>query len=199
MIRLSEITLLPRISRSLQRDKESALPRKIRKVLIFVCSTVLAPLYLRKRDKLTKRPRNHGQPSIDMVRRIVIGDDFNLDSSNLRIVLATIPQGAFEMRNEVSINFSAMITAQELLKTGNRVRIGHYAMMIDSDCHTSSKRFSTLTAQPITNEDDVSLGGRVTVLKGTTIRKGSVITAGSVVSGIIPPFVVAAGVPGRII
>ncbi|WP_297212861.1 sugar O-acetyltransferase [uncultured Flavonifractor sp.] len=52
-------------------------------------------------------------------------------------------------------------------------------------------------ARPITVEDDVWIGGNVTVLPGVTIGRGSVIGAGSVVSRDIPCSVVAVGNPCR--
>ena len=54
-------------------------------------------------------------------------------------------------------------------------------------------------AAPITVGDDVWFGGNVTVLPGVTIGGGAVIGAGSVVTHDIPPGVVAAGNPCRVL
>lgn len=54
-------------------------------------------------------------------------------------------------------------------------------------------------ALPITLGDDVWLGGNVVILLGVTIGSGSVIGAGSVVTHDIPPGVVAAGNPCRVL
>ena len=54
-------------------------------------------------------------------------------------------------------------------------------------------------ALPITMGDDVWLGGNVVILPGVTIGSGSVIGAGSVVTHDIPPGVVAAGNPCRVL
>lgn len=54
-------------------------------------------------------------------------------------------------------------------------------------------------AQPITIEDNVWLGGGVTVLPGTRIGTNSVIGAGSVVTKDVPANVVAVGNPARVI
>ena len=48
-------------------------------------------------------------------------------------------------------------------------------------------------------EDEVFIGMNVLILKGSHIGKGSVIGAGSVVSGTIPPGVIAAGNPIKVI
>ena len=54
-------------------------------------------------------------------------------------------------------------------------------------------------ARGITVEDDVWIGGHVTVLPGVTIERGSVVGAGSVVTRDVPPGVVAAGNPCRVL
>ena len=48
-------------------------------------------------------------------------------------------------------------------------------------------------------EDDVWLGTGVSVMAGVTIGKGTVVAAGSVVTRSLPPGVVAAGMPARIV
>ena len=54
-------------------------------------------------------------------------------------------------------------------------------------------------ARPITVEDDVWIGGGVSVLPGVTIGRGSVVGAGSVVTRDVPAGVVAAGNPCRVL
>ena len=54
-------------------------------------------------------------------------------------------------------------------------------------------------ALPVVIEDDVWIGGRVTILPGVHIGKGAVIGAGSVVTKAIPPFTLAYGNPARCI
>lgn len=46
---------------------------------------------------------------------------------------------------------------------------------------------------------DVWLGSGVTVMKGVTIGEGTIVASGSVVTHNLPPFVMAAGVPAKII
>jgi len=54
-------------------------------------------------------------------------------------------------------------------------------------------------SSPITIEDNVWIGFDAVVKPGTTIGRGSIIGSKSVVSGIIPPYSVVVGNPGRII
>ncbi|KAG6610776.1 Maltose O-acetyltransferase [Phytophthora cinnamomi] len=53
--------------------------------------------------------------------------------------------------------------------------------------------------KPITIEDDVWIGGNVTVVPGVTIGRGAVIGAGSVVTKDVPPMCVYAGNPAKFI
>lgn len=54
-------------------------------------------------------------------------------------------------------------------------------------------------ARPIVVEDDVWIGGDVTILAGVRVGRGSVVGAGSVVTRDVPAGVVAAGNPCRVI
>lgn len=51
----------------------------------------------------------------------------------------------------------------------------------------------------MTIEDEVWLGGHVTILPGVTIGRGSIIGAGSVVTKDVPAGVVAAGNPCKVL
>ena len=66
---------------------------------------------------------------------------------------------------------------------------------LDTNVRNSELEF----ALPITIEDNVWLGGNVTVLPGVTIGSGTVVAAGSVVTKDLPAGVVAAGNPCRVL
>ena len=54
-------------------------------------------------------------------------------------------------------------------------------------------------AKPVTIGDNVWIGGHVTINQGVTIGAGAVIGSGSVVTRDIPPAVIAAGNPARVL
>lgn len=67
------------------------------------------------------------------------------------------------------------------------------------DPSTPVRMQGDLPLRPVTIGDDVWIGTRVVILPGVTIGSGSVIGAGSVVTRDVPPGVIAAGNPARVI
>ena len=47
--------------------------------------------------------------------------------------------------------------------------------------------------------DDVWLGAGAMVLDGSTVGRGAIIGAGAVVTGTIPPYAIAVGIPARVV
>jgi acetyltransferase-like isoleucine patch superfamily enzyme len=155
--------------------------------------------------------RLYGLPVIQRYRpsRISIGDGLEMRnwfaSNPLGVarpcLLATWAAGAeIEIGDRAAMS-GATICAQVKITIGSGVVIGANSVIVDTDFHPLDprSRFEPATASPVVIGDDVFIGTRVIVLKGSRIGRGSVIGAGSVVSGVIPPRVVAAGNPARII
>jgi len=196
---LEKSPLVAQLFTKVTRDREK-LPGYVvrRKALTYLEALALSSVYLRHCTRVGKRARTRGMPFIENLGRIEIGDDFNFVSLFVRSHLVTGHEGLLEIGNAVNINFGAAISAHEHVKIGDRVRMGPYAIVMDSDYHAARDRGERPTA-PIVIDDDVWLAGRVSVLRGSRIGSGSVITAGSVVSGEIPAGVIAGGVPARVI
>lgn len=94
-----------------------------------------------------------------------------------------------------------------IILDGNKVKFGDN-VFVGPDCGfytaghpiDAERRNKGLEyAKPITVGNDVWFGGNVCVLPGVTIGDGAVIGAGSVVNRDIPPKVVAAGNPCKVI
>ena len=87
-----------------------------------------------------------------------------------------------------------------------KITIGNYVMLGPNvNLYTAThpldaklRRKSLEQAYPITIEDDVWIGGNVTILPGVTIGKNSVIGAGSVVTKSIPANCLAYGNPCKV-
>jgi acetyltransferase-like isoleucine patch superfamily enzyme len=69
----------------------------------------------------------------------------------------------------------------------------------DSDDHDPDEHHSRGRCEPVVTEEGIWLGARVTILKGVTLGAGSTVAAGSVVTRNVPPRVLVAGVPARVI
>jgi maltose O-acetyltransferase len=101
-----------------------------------------------------------------------------------------------------SFSNNVQVIAEQRVTIGACCLIGDAVLIMDSDFHDLSaagRHSQPATSAPIVIEDNVFIGSRVIILKGVTIGKDSVIGAGSVVVRSIPPGVIAAGNPAKVI
>jgi acetyltransferase-like isoleucine patch superfamily enzyme len=84
---------------------------------------------------------------------------------------------------------------------GNRVYIGHDVSLltVDHEIGKSNMRCGRHALRPISIEDGVWIGSRVTVLPGVRIGAGSVVAAGAVVAHDVERNTLVGGVPARLI
>ena len=96
------------------------------------------------------------------------------------------------------------ICAEESITIGDDVWVGGNCTITDTDFHPLhledrlARPLDGATA-PVMIEDGAFIGMQSLILKGVTIGARSVIGAGSVVTRNIPPGVIAAGNPARVI
>lgn len=98
-------------------------------------------------------------------------------------------------------NFNLTILDEAPVTIGNHVYIGpnvgiytvHHALLADQ------RNEGIMQSLPVVIHDNVWIGGNAVILRGVTIGEGTVIGAGSVVSRDIPPRVIAAGNPCRVL
>jgi len=121
----------------------------------------------------------------------------NLIGINHPCIIATHRENA-EIIIGKGCGFSGtVIGAFSSIKLGNNVRCGANTTITDADWHLDDPRSGK--PAPIVIEDNVWLGLNAIVLKGVIIGRNSVIGAGSVVTKNIPPNVIAAGNPCKVI
>ena len=80
------------------------------------------------------------------------------------------------------------------------MQIGPYVQLLTAThpLEPEPRRAKWESAEPITIEDNVWLGGGVVVCPGVTIGTDTVVGAGAVVTRDLPAGVLATGVPARI-
>lgn len=97
---------------------------------------------------------------------------------------------------------NVQIFSERSVTIGARCLIGDCVLILDSDFHDLSaegRHHLPAVKAPVVIEDNVFIGSRAIILKGVTIGRDSVIGAGSVVVRSIPPGVIAAGNPAKVI
>lgn len=158
--------------------------------------------------------RVFGTPIIQRHRgsRILLGDGLSLRSwpasnpltPNHPVVLATRARDAM-IRVGRDCGFTgAVIVAAERVEIGDRVLLGSNAVVSDTDFHPLDpeerrRDINNGRHRPVQIEDDVFVGMNSLILKGVTVGRGSVVGAGSVVASDVPPEVIVAGNPARVV
>lgn len=107
-----------------------------------------------------------------------------------------------EMGDDVSINrgaeFYPDFFSRNRIIIGSNVRIAPHASF-HAASHDASDLAYRHTGATITVGDDVWIGSKAIILPGVTIGDRSIVGAGSVVSRDVPPDVVVAGSPAKVI
>jgi acetyltransferase-like isoleucine patch superfamily enzyme len=93
------------------------------------------------------------------------------------------------------ISTNARVTLGDYVLVSSRVTIADDPWMLPP----SERSVAPADRAGIAIEDDAWIGTGCTILGGAVIGAGSIVGAGSVVSGVIPPRVVAAGDPCRVL
>jgi len=103
--------------------------------------------------------------------------------------------------SNVFLNNDFMVLGSGRVRIGNNVLIGPGTRLYTPNhpLDVSLRREGWEIGLPITIEDDAWLGGSVVVCPGVTIGARSVVGAGSVVTKDVPPDVVVAGNPARVV
>ena len=156
----------------------------------------------------------YGIPIIQRHRqsRLTIGDYLNMRSTvrsnplgpSHSVILSTRRPGAVLTIGDYFGMTGGVIVAEERIEIGDHVLIGANCTIVDTDFHPLEPYHrqqdpADAATAPIVIEDHVFIGMQSVVLKGVTIGAGSVIGACSVVTRDIPPGVIAAGNPARVI
>lgn len=121
----------------------------------------------------------------------------NLIGIDRPCIISTLMPGAEIIIGEHCGFSGTVIGAFKSVRLGKNVRCGANTLITDSNWHLDDPRSGI--AKEIIIHDNVWLGAGSIVLKGVEIGENSVIGAASVVTKNIPPNVIAAGNPCKVI
>jgi acetyltransferase-like isoleucine patch superfamily enzyme len=138
-----------------------------------------------------------GRPHVENDGVIHIGEDCRLSSYPVRSHLVVMRDASLTVGNHVVIAYGAAISARRAIRIGDGTRIGPFCLILDNDFHSVGDKHAPGGAAPIEIGRNVTLGTRVTVLRGTRIGDGARIISGSTVAGVIPNGAIFSGVPAR--
>jgi acetyltransferase-like isoleucine patch superfamily enzyme len=120
------------------------------------------------------------------------------------VILSTRSRNAvLRIGDDVGITGGTLCAARRI-EVGDRVLIGANAIIVDTDFHPIDPAQRRQAPQdgavdPVIIGDDVFIGMNSLILRGVHIGRGSVIGAGSVVTTSVPPGVLCAGNPARVV
>lgn len=109
-----------------------------------------------------------------------------------------------KISGEIILGKHILISPGTSIRSAKKIKIGQSAMIAsdvtitDSDWHGIYDRTDYVASpKEVLIEDNVWIGEKSIILKGTKIGANSIIGAGSVVSGEVPPNTIYAGNPAR--
>ena len=181
------------------RDRDLPWQVLVRRGFDFAQSLALAPLYLRAVTQVGSNVRTIGRPRIENFGAMRIGAHTTLRSVVTPLELCCGVGGSLTIGRDVSINYGVSVGATGSIRIGDRVRIGPYAMIVDTMFHDPYNRSIRPPPQPVVIEPDVWIGSRASVMPGVHIGRGAIVGTGAVVTRDVPPYAVVAGVPARLV
>jgi acetyltransferase-like isoleucine patch superfamily enzyme len=138
-----------------------------------------------------------GRPFVTNDGEIRIGEDCHFSSQPVQSHMLAMQDAKITIGDRVLISYGAAISAMRAIQIGDDTRIGPFCVILDNDFHKVGDRDAPGGVAPVTIGRNVSIGTRVTVLRGARIGDGACIISGSTVSGIIANGAVVFGVPAR--
>lgn len=99
------------------------------------------------------------------------------------------------------VNFGSTFELNDSIRIGSGVSIGHQVLFLTTthEVEGARGRAGRLVSAPVVVGDGAWVGARSIVLPGVTIGCGSIVGAGTVVTRDVPPNVLWAGSPGRVV
>jgi acetyltransferase-like isoleucine patch superfamily enzyme len=114
--------------------------------------------------------------------------------------------GEIILKERANIGFNCEIFSSNKVVIGKDNLVAAYSYIVGGGNYKLDRTDIPINQQPdfegkggVTTEEDVWIAAHVVLLDGSKVGKGSVIAAGAVVSGEIPEYTIAGGVPAKIL
>ncbi len=146
-----------------------------------------------------------GLPYIYGHLAIHIGDDCTISGRTSLVASKVFDQPVLRIGDRTYVGYQVTISAGREVTIGNDVKIANGVFIADNPGHPldpvqrRTQAVGPEDLRPVHIGDDVWLGTNVVVLPGVTIGDGTVVGAGAVVTKDLPPRVLAAGNPARVV
>jgi acetyltransferase-like isoleucine patch superfamily enzyme len=158
------------------------------------------PYRLRRNVRIGPRLLGNGRLRISGPGTVVLEADVNAWShAEVNRLITTSPQALIRIGRHVRLNGCAIIAAE-------RVEVGADCVLGSCDVRdhlpyseSPADRRRPGRPLPVVIEDNVWIGGQVSVLPGVRIGRDSVIGIHAVVFGDVPPGVIVGGNPARVL
>jgi acetyltransferase-like isoleucine patch superfamily enzyme len=137
-------------------------------------------------------------PALDGGGHIKVGKRFVVRGRVARCEIAAKPGAQVLIGDRVFINQGAVIGCVESIEIGDDTLVGDFAAIYDSNYHELEPGHPD-KPRPVRIGKNVWIGSGVLVLPGSEIGDHTVVAARSVVKGVLPPRVLAAGNPAKVI
>ncbi|WP_457427538.1 acyltransferase [Roseateles sp. P5_E7] len=144
-----------------------------------------------------------GQGRIKLASTTLFGWTASPGSYGCTTIDARTPEAVIELGEHTILNNGSTLIAEGAgIRIGARCQIGGEAFIMDSNFHEmemGKRHMADGSTKQVVIGDDVFIGARVTICKGSQIGDGSVISTGSVVLGlVVPSMSIVAGNPARV-
>jgi acetyltransferase-like isoleucine patch superfamily enzyme len=185
--------LLEKVKRSLAKQAHLPASLILRNAVRSASAVAMAPLFLRRCNKVGSFARSFGKPRIDNRGRIEVGSHFAVNCAFVPVELRAEEGGVLTIGDGTGINYGTIVAAKGKIAIGNQVSIGPYCVVGAPDGEGDAAR------APIEIGDGVWLAARVTVHPGARIGAHTVVSAGAVVTGDLPANAIVSGVPAKVL
>lgn len=127
-----------------------------------------------------------------------IGKRFVIRGRVARAEISAEPNAQLLIGDRVFINHGVVINATESIEIGDDTKIGDFSAIYDCNYHEVDPGHP-VKPRPVVIGKNVWLGNGVLVLPGSSIGDHTVVAARSVVNCALPPRVLAAGNPAKVV